>query len=172
MLEDVHDQHNASAVLRSCDAVGVVSVHLVYRNETPPEQAFARTTSASAAKWVETIRHDSIEACYAALRAQGCTVLATAVGAESQNLYDVDLCRPTALVFGNEMRGLTDEAIASADGSIVIPMMGMVQSLNISVACAVVLYESLRQRRAGGHYDSAKLDTEARERMTEAWLLR
>ncbi len=172
VLEDVHDQHNASAVLRSCDAVGVVAVHLVYRNETPPEQAFARTTSASAAKWIETIRHDSIEACYAALRARGCTVLATAVGAESRNLYDVDLCRPTALVFGNEMRGLTDEAIASADGSIVIPMMGMVQSLNISVACAVVLYESLRQRRAGGHYDSAKLDTEARERMTEAWLLR
>lgn len=172
VLEDVHDPHNVSAVLRSCDAVGVAAVHLVYRNETPPEQAFARTTSASAAKWVETFRHDSIEACYAVLREESFTVLATAVSAESQDVYDVDLCRPTAVVFGNEMRGLTEDAVASADGSIVIPIVGMVQSLNISVACAVVLYEAMRQRRAAGHYQAAKLDAATHERLTEEWLLR
>ncbi len=172
VLEDVHDPHNVSAVLRSCDAVGVAAAHLVYRNETPPQQVFARTTSASAAKWVETIRHDSVEACYAALREEGFTILATVVGAESRGLYDIDFCLPTALVFGNEMRGLTEEAIARADGRIVIPMMGMVQSLNISVACAVALYEALRQRRAAGHYDAAKFDAQTHERLTEEWLLR
>ena len=172
VLEDVHDPHNASAVLRSCDAVGVAAVHLVYRQETPPERAFARTTSASAAKWVETVHHESIEACYAFLRARDCAILATAVGPESRDLYDVDFRKPTALVFGNEMRGLSEDAVGLADGSIAIPMMGMVQSLNISVACAVVLYEALRQRRAAGQYDGAVCEPVTREKLIEEWLLR
>ena len=172
VLEDVHDPHNVSAVLRSCDAVGVAAVHLVYVADAPPERAFARTTSASAAKWIDAVWHESIEDCYAALQAQGFTVLATAVGSESQDLYTVDLCRPTALVFGNEMRGVSERAVATADGTVAIPMMGMVQSLNISVACAVTLYEALRQRRAAGHYDAPKLGASAHGDLLEEWLLR
>jgi tRNA (guanosine-2'-O-)-methyltransferase len=172
VLENVHDPHNVSAVLRSCDAVGVLEVHLVYTTEEPPAEAFARTTSASAAKWIATTRHASVGACYAALRAQGFTVLATAMGEGSADLFEVDLCRPTALVFGNEMRGVSDEAVASADGRVAIPMMGMVQSLNISVACAVTLYEAFRQRRAGGHYAAPKLDAATLAALTEDWLRR
>lgn len=172
VLEDVHDPHNVSAVLRSCDAVGVTAVHLVYVADVPPERVFARTTSASAAKWIETVWHESIDDCYAALREQGFTVLATAVSRESQDLYNVDLCRPIALVFGNEMRGVSERAVTTANGTVAIPMMGMVQSLNISVACAVVLYEALRQRRAAGHYDDLKLGASAHEDLLEEWLLR
>jgi tRNA (guanosine-2'-O-)-methyltransferase len=172
VLENVHDPHNVSSVLRTCDAVGVFRVHLIYSSEEPPAGAFARSTSASAAKWVETTRHDSVEACYASLRQQGFTILATAFESGAHDLYDVDLRQPIAIAFGNEMRGLTAEAIAQADGCVVLPMLGMVQSLNISVACAVTLYEALRQRREAGDYATAKIPDGEREQLVEAWLKR
>jgi tRNA (guanosine-2'-O-)-methyltransferase len=170
VLEDVHDPHNASAVLRSCDAVGVMRVHLVYVRETPPKPAFSRTVSGSAAKWLELIRHRSIEECYAALRADGLTIYATALAEGSRDLYATDLTGPVALVFGNEHRGVSPEAVAQADGSLIIPMMGMVQSLNISVACAVTLYEALRQRDAAGQYEAPKLDDAALAALEEQWI--
>lgn len=172
VLEDVHDPHNVSAVLRSCDAVGVLDVHLVYVREEPPRRAFARKTSASAAKWMRIHRHSSIEECYAAIREQRMCILVAALGAESADLHALDLTRPTALVFGNEMRGLSDAATDSADGAFRIPMMGMVESLNISVACAVTLYEALRQRRAAGRYATSALDTEELDALEAAWLKR
>jgi len=171
VLENVHDPHNVSAVLRSCDAVGVLRVHTIYTTEERPA-AFARTTSASAAKWTEVVHHDSVAACYAALRAEGFAVVATAVEPESVDLYRLDLTRPTALVFGNEMRGVSAEAKAGADALAVIPMMGMVQSLNISVACAVTLYEALRQRREAGAYDRPKLDQAVLVALEREWLER
>ncbi len=154
VLEDIHDPHNVSAVLRTCDAVGVLRVHLVYVQETPPKKAFARTTSGSAAKWIEIVRHDSIEACYERLRSDGQRILATALEPESVDLYETDLTTPVALVFGNEMRGVSEKAIKGADGLISLPMLGMIQSLNISVACAISLYEAMRQRRLAGRYDA------------------
>lgn len=171
VVENVHDPHNVSAVLRSCDAVGVLRLHTVYTEEERPD-AFARTTSASAAKWVEVVHHDSIAACYAAVRADGMTVVATAVSADATDLYEMDLASPVALVFGNEQRGASDEAVSAADARLVIPMMGMVQSLNISVACAVTLYEALRQRRASGAYDRPGLDGAALLALETEWLER
>ncbi|HEU5432583.1 MAG TPA: RNA methyltransferase [Thermomicrobiales bacterium] len=172
VLENVHDPHNVSAVLRSCDATGVLRAHAVYTDEEPPPGAFARTTSASAAKWVEVVRHESITACYASLRAAGFAIYATALTATSDDLYDVDLTRSVALVFGNEMRGVSDEASERADRSLAIPMMGMVQSLNISVACAVSLYEALRQRRAADAYDRPSLDPTELASLRDEWLRR
>lgn len=172
VLENVHDPHNVSAVLRSCDAVGVLRVHLVYTIETPPTEPFARTTSASAAKWIEVVRHRSIADCYRTLRDAGLTILATALGPQSRDLYEVDLRRPIALAFGNEMRGLSEEAIACADEVVAIPMVGLVQSLNISVACAVALYEAMRQRRQAGDYDRPKLSEPELQRLMEEWLQR
>ncbi|HEY8447681.1 MAG TPA: RNA methyltransferase [Thermomicrobiales bacterium] len=172
VLENVHDPHNVAAVLRSCDAVGILRVHVVYTIEEPPKEPFARTTSASAAKWIEVVRHDSIEGCYEALRSEGLRILATALAPESQDLYSLDLRQPTALVFGNEHRGVSEEAAKLADGLVIIPMMGMVQSLNISVACAVILFEALRQRRAAGAYDTPKLPPDVLQRLEEDWLKR
>lgn len=171
VLENVHDPHNVSAVLRSCDAVGVLTAHVVYSIEEPPP-SFARTTSASAAKWVDTRRHDSIEACYAALRAEGFLILAAALDEESRDLYGTDLRGPTAIVFGNEMRGVSPAALAAADGRVAVPMLGMIESLNISVACAVVLYEALRQRRAAGDYERPKLNAATLARLGDDWLRR
>jgi tRNA (guanosine-2'-O-)-methyltransferase len=170
VLEDVHDAHNASAVLRSCDAVGVLDVHLVYRHEEPPRHAFHRTTSASAAKWVRTHFHESIADCYAVLREAGFGIHATALRDDTTDLYDLDLAAPVALVFGNEHRGVTAAAIDLADGTVGIPMHGMVESLNISVACAVSLFEAMRQRRAHGMYDSPQLTEADLDAMAREWL--
>jgi tRNA (guanosine-2'-O-)-methyltransferase len=171
VLENVHDPHNASAVLRSCDAVGILRVCLVYTIETPPE-AFAPTTSGSAAKWIEVERYDSITLCYASLRSSGFSIYSTAIVNDSCSLYEIDFSIPIAIVFGNEMRGLSEDAVELSDGSLTIPMMGMVQSLNISVACAVALYEALRQRKEKGMYEEPRLSTSLRRAMIDEWLKR
>ncbi|MCC6792250.1 MAG: RNA methyltransferase [Thermomicrobiales bacterium] len=172
VLENVHDPHNVSAVLRSCDAVGILRVHTIYTVEQPPDRAFARKISGSAAKWIEVEPHDSVAACYDRLRAQGFRILATALTEESEPFYSVDLTQPVALVFGNEMRGVSDEAVSLADGTVEIPMRGMIESLNISVACAVSLFEAARQREASGAYDTPKLSTTELDAMVEAWSTR
>lgn len=172
VLEDIHDPHNASAVLRSCDAVGILDVHLVYVHETPPRASFGRATSASAAKWIRLHTWDSIEACYAHLREEGFAILATALDHRSRGVYEVNFAEPTALVFGNEKRGVTAEAANQADGTIYIPMQGMVESLNISVACAVTLYEAMRQRMVAGAYDSPSLDADELQQLEASWLRR
>lgn len=169
VLEDVHDPHNASAVLRSCDGVGILDVHLVYVHEKPPKRSFARRSSASAAKWIRTHYHDSIEACYATLREQGMSIYATALGRDNVDLYDLDFTQPSALVFGNEMRGVSAAGVDGADATIFIPMQGMVESLNISAACAVSLYEAMRQRRAAGAYESPELSVEELNNLEAEW---
>ena len=172
VLENIHDPHNVSAILRSCDAVGVLRAHAVYTIEEPPAGAFARQTSASAAKWVDVERHNSISACYERLHADSFTVLVTSISSDSQPLFNSDLASPVALVFGNEMRGVSEDARSLADGAIAIPMVGMVQSLNVSVACAVCLYEAFRQRLASGGYDSSKLNAADLHLLEEDWLRR
>ena len=97
-------------------------------------------------------------------------IYATALGRESVELYDIDLTKPTALVFGNEHRGVSESAIAGADATVFIPMQGMVESLNISVACAVSLYEAMRQRLAAGRYDRTELASEALDALESEWL--
>jgi tRNA (guanosine-2'-O-)-methyltransferase len=172
VLENVHDPHNISAILRSCDGVGVLRAHAVYSVEEPPTGAFARETSASAAKWVDVERHQSLADCYERLRAEGFSILVTSIGPDSRLLYDWDLREPVALVFGNEMRGVSSEARDMADGAIQVPMAGMVESLNVSVACAVCLYEAFRQRSVAGDYNLSKLDANRLRTLEEEWLQR
>jgi tRNA (guanosine-2'-O-)-methyltransferase len=170
VVENVHDAHNVSAMLRSCDAVGADGAHLVYTDEELPE--INRVVSASAQRWLELRQHASIAECYAALRAQGLTIYATHLSAASLELYELDLTRPCAFVFGNESRGVSAEALDGADAAIIIPMLGMVESLNVSVACSVTLYEALRQRRAAGFYVTPRLSPAQLDTRLRAWLER
>lgn len=170
VMENIYDGHNLSAMLRTCDAVGVATAHLVYNVEEVPE--IAGGISVSAHRWLDQRRHDSIDECYAALRAEGIAIYATSLGEYSHDLYELDLTRPTAFVFGNEVRGVTTEAAEAADGTVFIPMMGMIESLNVSVACAVSLYEALRQRRLAGGYDQSGWDAEEIDARLRAWLTR
>ena len=157
VLENVHDPHNVSAVLRSCDAVGVIDIHLVYHSgQSFPE--LGEKSSASARKWVLTHKHTTIDDCYELLRQQGKTIFTTGMSNEARSLYDIDCTKPIAIVFGNEHAGVSEEAIAKADGNMLIPQVGMIQSLNISVACAVTLYEAFRQRSQKGMYETIQME--------------
>lgn len=169
VLENVHDPHNIAAVLRSCDAVGAMTVHVTRDPSTKPHKKFSRRASGSAAKWIEVCEHETIEACYAKLRLDGFAIAATGGGAAAVGMSDVDLTAPVALVLGNEMRGLTEEALAGADSIVMIPMVGMIRSLNISVACAVLLYEAFRQRVAAGMYQKPRLPVEELESLASIW---
>jgi tRNA (guanosine-2'-O-)-methyltransferase len=168
VLENIHDPHNVSAIFRTCDAVGVPKVSLVYNVEQFPK--IGKKSSASAFKWVEREKYKSIEECYTALRSNGFKIYASALHKNSKNLLDLDLTEKAAIVLGNEHRGVSDEASEAADETFMIPMFGMVQSLNVSVAAAVVLYEALRQRLTKGMYDESVLINEDLIEKTEAWL--
>jgi tRNA (guanosine-2'-O-)-methyltransferase len=171
VLENVHDPHNVSAVLRSCDAVGVVEVYLIYngRQKFPD---LGERSSASAKKWIDLHQFTSAEACFAVLREHGYKIFTTHMATDAASLYNLDLTGRVALVFGNEHSGVSDEALALADGNFLIPQVGMIQSLNISVACAVSLFEASRQRWKDGMYDSPQFSPEEFETKFLDWQMR
>ncbi len=170
VLENIHDPHNVSAILRSCDAVGVRKVNLLYTADSFPK--IGKKSSASAYKWVERRNFRSVAACYEKLREEGYLIAASVVGSDSSSLYDIDLRAKVAIVFGNEHRGVTDEAAKEADVRFQIPMHGMVQSLNVSVACAITLFEALRQRIKSGEVESMKLSPDEFKNMLDEWSLK
>lgn len=171
VFENVHDPHNISAVVRSCDAVGVAEAHGIYTGrQVFPE--LGEKSSASARKWVDVHLHQSIDECFTALRSRGFRIYTTHMSSDAVSLHELDLTCPVALVFGNEKQGVTPEARERADGNFIIPQVGMIQSLNISVACAVSLYEAFRQRHAAGMYDTAQLDGSELEAKINDWCSR
>lgn len=157
VLENIVDPHNLSACLRSCDAVGIYEVCLVY-DGTHPFPKLGEKSSASARKWIDTQKFRDIESCYEYLREKGHSIYTTHMAKNSVSLYDLNLCNATALVFGNEHSGVSEKAVDLADGNYLIPQVGMIQSLNISVACAVSVYEGFRQRKAAGFYDQPRIE--------------
>lgn len=171
VLENIHDPHNVSAILRSADAVGVHEVSLLYNVETFPNLSrWGKRSSAGTRKWIERTKYQTVEACYGALRQRGFTIYASSFSEESKSLLDLDLTGKVAFVMGNESRGISDEAARQADARYIVPMVGMTQSLNVSVAAAVTLYEAYRQRQAAGLYDEPQLPAEEIERLLAAWL--
>ncbi|GAB4326069.1 MAG: tRNA (guanosine(18)-2'-O)-methyltransferase TrmH [Candidatus Sumerlaeia bacterium] len=169
-VENVHDPHNVFAILRTCDAAGVLEVHGIYTIETPPDlRRQGKRSSQGARKWVNWRLHRSLQDGVAAMRARGLRLWASRLDESATCLYDLDLTGPVALIFGNEHRGVSDEAAALADGLFHIPMMGMAQSLNVSAAAAVALYEALRQRLRAGCYSSPRLGPEDSARLLDEW---
>ncbi len=168
VMDNVWDPHNVSAIYRSCDAFGVPEVHLYYTQCAFPQ--LSRKTSASAFKWVNTIRHSSKEELMEALRAQNMQVLATSCSPASRPLADYDFTKPTAIIMGNEHSGVSPELVPLVDGEVYIPMYGMVQSFNVSVASALMLAEASRQRAVAGMYDRRLWTDEEYETRLNAWL--
>ncbi|MGW9796640.1 tRNA (guanosine-2'-O-)-methyltransferase [Serratia sp. 121840015-2] len=163
-LEQVHKPHNVSAIIRTADAVGVHQVHAVW-----PTTRMRTLVSAAAGSnsWVSVKTHRSIGDAVGHLKAQGMQILATNLSARAVDFREVDYTRPTCVLLGQEKTGITEEALALADQDIVIPMIGMVQSLNVSVASALILYEAQRQRQNAGLYrrDNSMLDEEEQQRL-------
>lgn len=167
VLENIHDPHNVSAIFRTCDAVGIPKVNLIYNFESFPR--IGKKSSASAFKWVEREKFKSVTDCYNDLRSSGFKVYASSLTEHSKNLYELDLTQKVALVLGNEHRGVSDEAAKLADDIFMIPQFGMVQSLNVSVAAAVIVYEAMRQRIKKKMYEKSELDKSIFEKMIDEW---
>ena len=163
-LEQVHKPHNVSAIIRTADAVGVHQVHAVW----PTTRMRTLVSSAAGSNsWVSVKTHRTIGDAVGHLKAQGMQILATNLSARAVDFREVDYTRPTCVLLGQEKTGITEEALALADRDIVIPMIGMVQSLNVSVASALILYEAQRQRQNAGLYrrDNSMLDEEEQQRL-------
>ena len=165
LMERVHKPHNLSAILRSCDAVGVLEAHAV---PAPGRLEVPAVSSAGSSKWVHVRRHPDVATAVAALRSRSFHVVA-AHPEGTRDYRDVDFTRPTALLMGAELHGLSTECLALADERVRVPMMGMVPSLNVSVATALLLFEAFRQREAAGLYQRSRLDPELYQRLLFEW---
>ena len=166
LMEQVHKPHNLSAILRNCDAAGVLEAHAV-----PPRGGLEvhHDTSGGTKKWIHVHRHEDVDAAVADLHAQGLTVLAAHPGEGAVDFRTVDFTRPTCLMMGAELHGVSDRGLELADGTVVIPMEGMVRSLNVSVATALLLYEAHRQRTAAGLYQESRLEPDRFRRILFEW---
>ncbi len=153
-MEEVHKPNNISAIIRTADAVGVHQVHAVW-----PRNSKMRTlggTSAGARNWVDVVTHDNTPEAFAELKAKGMQILVTNLSDTAVDFREIDYTKPTAIVMGQEKTGISKQALELADQHIIIPMLGMVQSLNVSVASALILYEAQRQRQSAGMYQRTR----------------
>ena len=158
LAEDVYKPHNLSAMLRSCDAVGIAKAHAI--NPTGGVPTY-NETSASADKWVELQTHEALEPALSSLRSQNMKLYAAHLSSSALDYRALDYTEPTCILFGNERSGVSERAAEAADAHIIVPMLGMVESLNVSVATAVILFEAQRQRLAAGKYDVSQLGPQA-----------
>jgi len=168
VLENVLDPHNISAVMRTCDAVGVQEIY-VLNTKIPQHKKWGARSSSSAAKWLTVHQFEDAEECFRSLRKKYKKILTTHLSSDAVSLHTIDFTEPIALVFGNEHSGVSEEIRNMADGNFIIPQAGIIRSLNISVACAVTLYEAYRQKKTAGHYDHQKLDTKMFNKLLHDW---
>lgn len=166
MMENVHKPHNLSAILRTCDAVGALEAHAV--SEKGAVQTF-NTTAQGSQKWVQLTVHPSTEVAIAHLQARSFRVYAAHLSDQAIDYRQVDFTQPSAVLLGTEKWGVSDRAAQLCDQHIVIPMMGMVESLNVSVANSVILFEAQRQRMIARMYDQSRLEPEAYDRILFEW---
>ncbi|MCK9360737.1 tRNA methyltransferase [Patescibacteria group bacterium] len=180
VLENVDDPHNVGAILRSCDAFGVIDVHLLYhvtRNtqhvaskvRMPRMSEIRSKSAASAAKWLRFTKWDSPKKLAAYFKKQKIAIVATHMSAKAKDPAKIDLARPVALVLGNEHDGVSKEMLKAADANVLLPMVGFIQSFNVSVAAALLLYEAYRQREGKGMYAEQQLKKGEMTKILKNW---
>ena len=168
VLENVFDPHNVSAVMRTCDAIGIQDVYIL-NDRIPPHKKWGYRSSSTAAEWLTVHQFTDAETCFTEVRKRYQKIYTSHLTETSNDLYSMELGDSIALVFGNETFGVSDHVRKYSDGDFIIPQVGIIKSLNISVACAVTLYEAFRQKSLKGHYDSPKLAEADRKALEEKW---
>jgi tRNA (guanosine-2'-O-)-methyltransferase len=168
ILENVFDPHNISAVMRTCDAVGIQDVY-VLNNRIPPHKKWGEKSSSTASQWLTIHQFTDVENCFQEIRKKYAKIYTSHLGENSKNLYQMDLTESVALIFGNETFGVSDDIRKYADGDFIIPQVGIIKSLNISVACAVTLYEAFRQKNEKGHYKESRLPKTEMQNLQKQW---
>jgi len=154
--------------MRTCDAVGIQDIFIL-NTKIPRHKKWGAKSSSSAAKWLSIHQFTNAEECFAELRKRYTKIYTTHLASNSVGLYQLNLTESVALVFGNEHSGVSEQIIALADGNFIIPQVGIIRSLNISVACAVTLYEAFRQKSAAGHYDISRLPDQQHASLRSQW---
>lgn len=168
VLEEVRNTHNASAVVRTCDAAGVLYLDIISSSQEPFPVNEAISTRAE--KWIQFHYYTSTTDCLKQLKKKGFKIAATLLSEDSIPYKALDYTQPTALVFGNEADGVSEEAFSLADFKIKIPMIGMAQSLNLSVSVGIILYEAMKQRLEKGFYKKRRLSEEEFKVYMDKWL--
>lgn len=168
VLENVFDPHNVSAVMRTCDAIGIQEVHIL-NNKIPPPKKWGYKSSSTASEWLTIHQFTNVDECFIELKKRYKKIYAAHLGERSTTLHQLNLTESVALIFGNETFGVSDELTKLVDGTFIIPQVGIIKSLNISVACAVTLYEAFRQKQNAGHYDEPKLGGEQLISLKKEW---
>ena len=166
LMDRVNKSHNFSAILRNCDAVGVLRAHVV-----PPDNGLDlhHGTSAGTKKWIRVRRHADPVTAIRQLKGDGFRVVAAHPSESSTDYREVDYRTPTAIVLGAELYGVSEESLEHADERVEIPLSGMVHSLNVSVAAALILFEARRQRESAGMYEGPRLPPAEFERTLFEW---
>ena len=168
VLENVFDPHNISAVMRTCDAVGIQDVYIL-NDRIPPHKKWGYRSSSTAAEWLTIHQFTDAEKCFAEIRERYGKIYSTHLGDDSVDVFKLDLTESVALVFGNETFGVSEGIRRYSDGNFVIPQVGIIKSLNISVACAVTLYAAFRQKRAKGHYLQPRMPETGVQNLLKHW---
>ncbi|HEX8279678.1 MAG TPA: RNA methyltransferase [Segetibacter sp.] len=168
VLENVFDPHNETAVMRSCDSVGIQDIYII-NNRKPPRKEWGFRSGSGAKKWLTIHQFSNPDQCFKELRSKYSKILTTHLASNSVGLYDIDFTESIALVFGNERFGVSEQTRSLADGNFVIPQCGIIQSLNISVACAVTIYEAYRQKQLAGHYKQTSIPKARTEELLTEW---
>jgi len=166
VMENVHKPHNMAAILRSCEAIGIHQAHIV----TPDGLSFRHPKAAAGVlRWIELIQHEKQTSALKQLKQKGMRIIAAHPDKNATHYSDYDYTQPTAIIMGSERTGLSEYAINNADELIKIPMQGLVQSLNVSVSAALILFEAQRQREIKGCYDTMSLDQEIFNKTLFEW---
>jgi tRNA (guanosine-2'-O-)-methyltransferase len=143
-MEDVYQLHNTSAVMRSCEVFGIQELNVI-------EQKFGKRIDSEIAmgaqKWVDVFRFNSVQVCLDSMREKGYQIIATSPHNDSCLLHEFDITKPSALFFGTESEGLSEEVLQQADGFLKIPMVGYTESLNISVSAAIIIQDITNRLR-------------------------
>ena len=168
LLDQVHKEHNLSAILRTCDAVGIPEIHAL--ETTKSHLRIYNNATSGSQKWVNLTVHNTRDAAFNAAKANDRIVYAAHLSKTAIDYREADFTKPCVILMGAEKPGVSTEAAERADQHIIVPMHGMVESLNVSVAAAVILYELQRQRLNAGLYDKTQLDEATLKRLTFEWL--
>ncbi len=168
VLENVFDPHNVSAVMRTCDAVGIQNVYIL-NDRIPPHKKWGYRSSSTAAEWLTIHQFTDAETCFKEVRKKYDKIYTSHLAEKSVDVFGLDLTESIALVFGNETFGVSDNIRKYADGEFIIPQAGIIKSLNISVACAITLYEAFRQKRQKGHYENSRLGEMEMQDLQKKW---
>ncbi len=166
VTDHVHKGRNLSAVIRNCDAAGVLEMHSVMDKET---YKVFRGTAMGSHRYVNVNCQQTLQQALLPLKKQGYQVIAADIGGSAIDFRDVDYTRPTAILLGAEKVGLSSEGAAMTDQFVTIPMVGMVESFNVSVASGIILTEAVRQRMDAGFYKRVRINQTDYDRFFFQW---